>query len=459
MRNTADFSLQEDDLITLSAQSASGEEVATVCADGSWTVRHLVRKITEVAPIRSDKRYVLLWEEAILPFDCVLRYYGKVFVVPVKHLEFCAAKFDVSLREALLWATLAMHTMLSRMVMFHCTICNERFPTFLPAYRLPDELDLDFLGRPRTCKGKTRLPPCCIDLATWDEAPPLEVLEEEAIVVREYMGCCLRCHRDVRNELQKLQQVDPNAVAHDVIPLRGWQNRIHPCYRFPWHDLADLFASATVTEARFIALEHMQIDSVIVSSTGLRKFRKNIISFPQSVVRAVRRHRLLTQNVRHGDSIEGLEVRWNLVWRLLKVLTALPHLYPHVTCGLLWRFGGSLDEPMCRWYDPKHGMFDVLDEADMRRYCATVLRAEVVGGMEEGNEISWHIARFFDYLVQSVEVDVQVAIAHMILCQLRRQQAPVYGIKAIWSLIFRFLGFHPYQKLLPNHMSRRYPNR
>ena len=61
----------------------------------------------------------------------------KVVVVPVKHLEFRAVKYDVRVREAPLWATLAMHTILSRMVMFHCTTCNERFPTFHPAYVPP----------------------------------------------------------------------------------------------------------------------------------------------------------------------------------------------------------------------------------------------------------------------------------------------------------------------------------
>ena len=73
MRHTADLSLQDDDLITLSVQSVSGEEVATVCVDGSWTVRHLARKIIEVAPIPSDTRYLFLWGGAILPFDRVLR--------------------------------------------------------------------------------------------------------------------------------------------------------------------------------------------------------------------------------------------------------------------------------------------------------------------------------------------------------------------------------------------------
>ena len=69
---------------------------------------------------------------------------------------------------------------------------------------------------------------------------------------------------------------------------------------------------------------------------------------------------MLTQSVRYGDAIEGLEVRWGLACKILKALTALRHLYPQVSCGQPWRVGGSMDEPMHRWYDPKHGMFDVL---------------------------------------------------------------------------------------------------
>ena len=45
-------------------------------------------------------------------------------VVPLKELQLRAAKYDVVLREASLWATLAMHTILTRMVMFRCRCCN-----------------------------------------------------------------------------------------------------------------------------------------------------------------------------------------------------------------------------------------------------------------------------------------------------------------------------------------------
>ena len=68
---------------------------------------------------------------------------------------------------------------------------------------------------------------------------------------------------------------------------------------------------------------------------------------------------MLTQNVWHGDPIEGLEVRWDLVCKILRALTALPHLFPQATQGLPWRFGGSMEEPMHKWYDPKHGMVPI----------------------------------------------------------------------------------------------------
>ena len=39
---------------------------------------------------------------------------------------------------------------------------------------------------------------------------------------------------------------------------------------------------------------------------------------------------MLTRNVRHGDPIEGLEVRWDLVCTILQALTARPDVYAHM---------------------------------------------------------------------------------------------------------------------------------
>ena len=237
------------------------------------------------------------------PTTSASNLHGDVVVVPVKHLELRKVKYEVAFKEGALWAVFAMHKILSRMVMFHCTTCNERFSTCHPAYRPPDDLDLELLGRPKTNKGRA-LAPCCVDVATWDEVPPFTESEEELLVAREYTGCCLGCYRDVRRELERLRKIDSTAQESDVIPLRGWQNRMDPCFRFPHEELGDLFRSLTVTEARFVALEHMQIDFVTVRKTGLTKFRKNMISFPQSPGKLF--HRLgMLKHFRVGDRVNS----------------------------------------------------------------------------------------------------------------------------------------------------------
>ena len=58
-------------------------------------------------------------------------------IVQLKALPRRVAKYEVALRESSLRAVQAMHTILWRMVRFDCNDCNERFPTFHPAYVPP----------------------------------------------------------------------------------------------------------------------------------------------------------------------------------------------------------------------------------------------------------------------------------------------------------------------------------
>ena len=113
----------------------------------------------------------------------------KLVVIPVKEVQLRAAKYDVVPREAGLWATLAMHTILTRMVMFRCRCCNERFPTFYPAYRPPDD-GPDDLGLELLKKRQGDTPACRVEVASWDDVPPLEEKEEELLVARTYEGRC-----------------------------------------------------------------------------------------------------------------------------------------------------------------------------------------------------------------------------------------------------------------------------
>jgi hypothetical protein len=188
-----------------------------------------------------------------------LPIYDRLTVVPVKELEFRAAKYDVVLREASPWATHAMHTILSRMVVFRCHCCNERFATFHPAYRPPDALRLEILK-----KGGFGAPVCSVEVHSWNEAPPFEESEGDLLVARTYESSCLVCYLDVKKEMRRLG-VDSQEL---VIALRSMQNRMDPCWNFPHRELGELFAHATVIEASLVALEHMQLGCTKLGCTN-----------------------------------------------------------------------------------------------------------------------------------------------------------------------------------------------
>ena len=69
-------------------------------------------------------------------------------------------------------------------------------------------------------------------------------------------------------------------------------------------------------------------------------------------------HLMLRRNVGRGRKpVEGLQVRWNVVSKLLQALCSLPR-----NGAGPWRQGGQEAEPMHKHYDPK--LFDVLDERE-----------------------------------------------------------------------------------------------
>ena len=138
----------------------------------------------------------------------------EVLVVPVGRVPTRHAKYDVRLRNSSLRAVQAMHTMLSRMVMFTCTCCRERFPTFHPAYEPPEWLDLEVLKR-----GASDAAVCNVEVATWDDLPPaLDAFPEDLLVATlghcfgndilldDIVGRARRADHDIRF-LQSLQRI------------------------------------------------------------------------------------------------------------------------------------------------------------------------------------------------------------------------------------------------------------
>ena len=176
-----------------------------------------------------------------------------VVVVPLKLAARRFAKFDVKLRLASLRAVHAMHTILTRMVLFECRFCRERFPAFHPAFEPPEQVgsQMEILRR-RACG----LAGCNIEVARWDDVPPAPgAAEEELLVASWHTGMCRACWVDIEK-----QKNDPEGDG-SVVPKLSYLNYMDPLFRFPREDLQDLFDSMTVVEEmikKMIMLEWRQ---------------------------------------------------------------------------------------------------------------------------------------------------------------------------------------------------------
>ena len=151
------------------------------------------------------------------------------------------AKYDLQLRENALRATQAMHAILSHMCLFHCNECRERFPTFHPAYEPPPSVakDMEILKR-----GVNGLAACSIEVARWDELPPLDWDDGVAPL---HTGTCLRCQKDMDKQLQEQGGDMERAV---IVSRRSERNHMDPCFRFPWHDFKELCTESCAAEGR-----------------------------------------------------------------------------------------------------------------------------------------------------------------------------------------------------------------
>ena len=133
-------------------------------------------------------------------------------------------------------------------------------------------MKLDLLQR-----GADGVSACNVQVAEWDELPPLEAPEEDLLVAGEHSGCCWRCHVDVQKERGR-HGVDAESV---VVAKFGGRNHTDPVRISPQDEVVALFQATSLTESTFVALGHMQVSFVTAQKTRLTKSRKNVISFSQ----------------------------------------------------------------------------------------------------------------------------------------------------------------------------------
>ena len=200
-----------------------------------------------------------------------MRLREHLVVLPLKLLPLRVAKFDVRLKEMPLQAVRAVQAMLTRMVLFSCNTCRERFPAFHPAYEPPGHVGLELLKH-----GAGGVARCNVDVVRLDEVPSAPDAGS---------GLCRRCDVQLAQEFVRQE----GGARGAVLAKFGARNHMDPVWKFPHEELASLFQAASLTESMFVALEHMQVSFVTAQKTRLTKFRKNVISFAQDTPSFVHR--------------------------------------------------------------------------------------------------------------------------------------------------------------------------
>ena len=194
------------------------------------------------------------------------------FIAAEEFAPLRTTKIHAQLRRAPLEAVHYVQDIMGSLILFTCTGCNIRFPAFHPKHE--EEMKKLKLQVTKDCPTA---------VASWNLAPgPAQTL------AARHSGLCAECAAETPKNLHK------EGLA-GVLRF-GERNGQHPLAGFPATDestlsqmrVQDLFRQASVLEAMLVALNHMQVSvctftSAGKSRTGLPRFRKNIISFPQHV--------------------------------------------------------------------------------------------------------------------------------------------------------------------------------
>ena len=255
-------------------------------------------------------------ESGALPERC--------YIISEDFVPLRTARLHVELRKKPLEAVQEVQDIMGSLVYFTCRECRVRFPAFHPKHE--ERVKGLKLQVPRRCSNS---------VAIWDEVP-----EGNAILAARCSGLCQDCADD-------LAKVQNDSTLNGVVCF-GRRNAQDPLAGFPAMDevaslsmqVQELFRSASVLESMLVALNHMQVSVCTFASakdtrTGLPRFRKNIISFPQHVS-DLQQHMSFLASVAVHDIVNVDTARGIVRARVLEVLPD----------GFLVRVG---DEP-----EPRH---------------------------------------------------------------------------------------------------------
>ena len=107
---------------------------------------------------------------------------ARVSICSTDHVPVRTAKVHTKFREKLLRRMLDAQRVLGNMVLFHCTTCNNRFPTWHPDKKYHPDFQLQCV---RTCS---------IDVHEWYDAPPPANAQHATV----HRGSCARCHKSLQ---------------------------------------------------------------------------------------------------------------------------------------------------------------------------------------------------------------------------------------------------------------------
>ena len=195
----------------------------------------------------------------------------KVYVCPQDAVPVRTSKVHAQFRGHLLKKMMRVQKILNNMVLFHCTTCNARFPTWHPGEDYQPDFELECL---KTCSN---------DVHTWFTQPQHNGKARRHATLHQ--GLCVKCHRSLekKKEDNVLQDVAVWSPANNWDPLFGLD--VGAAYK-EWQELSRI---ATVQEAMLVALCHMQVNVCFLrrykyGSAGMTGFRTNIIAFPQDAL-------------------------------------------------------------------------------------------------------------------------------------------------------------------------------